>query len=187
MGNDILGEIEADAAATAKALPDDEKLRRIGALASRQVALESEIERLEQELSDHKAQLDELRDRTLSDLLLECGLREVKLVNGKRVRVEKLVFASIKGETKAKAILWLEEHRFGSLVRYKVEADIGKGETEKRGKILDALAALGVEARDRADIHPQTLKAFVAEQLSAGADLPRDLFGVFEINRCKIS
>lgn len=185
-GKSVFDDMERDAATTAAALPDDDKVRRIAELAAQQASLEKDIESTEQLLADLKKELDEIRDKQLSDLLLECGVSELRLTGGQKVRVDKLVFASIKGEARPAAIAWLEEHAFGALVKYKVEVDVGKGETEKKKELLSRLVDLGLEAKDRADVHPQTLKAFVAEQLAAGADLPQELFGVHVVNRCKI-
>lgn len=187
MEKDLLADLERDAENTAKAIPDEDKLKRISSLAVKQVMLENEITRLTDELAERNKELEEIRDRVLSDLLIECGLTEIKLVNGKKVKVDKMVFASIKGDARKAAIEWLEANKFGALVKYKVEADVGKGQTETYKKILDTLFAFGIEVKEKADVHPQTLRAFVAEQLSAGADLPQELFGVHIINRCKIA
>ncbi len=187
MNEDMLAELERDAEKAEFRLPDDDKVRRIGALAQRQLELEADIETTQAQLAALQVELDEVRDRTLSDLLLGCGVAELKLANGRKVRIDKLVFASIKGDARKAAIAWLEAHKFGALVKYKVEVDVGKGETETYRKVLDTLEAFGIEAKEKADVHPQTLKAFVAEQLAAGADLPQGLFGVHVINRCKIT
>lgn len=167
-------------------LPPDEDLRRIATLASEQVALEDGIEQAEQELGRMKARLDELRDKTLSDLLLQHGLSEIKLADGRRVKVNKMVFASIKADAKSAAHAWLEEHGHGALVRVVLVLDAGKGNSAKIAKLRLAAAKAGVECRDQSVVHPQTLKAFVAEQLDKGADVPADLFGVHVVNRTKI-
>ena len=36
-------------------------------------------------------------------------------------------------------------------------------------------------------VHPQTLKAFVREQVETGKELPFDLFGVYIANKTKIT
>jgi len=183
---DLTREMAADAAAEAARLPDDETLRRVATLATEQVALEHEVARLEEELDTNRKRLDELRDKALSDLLMGLGLRALKLCNGQSVTVRRLVFASIKAENQPTALAWLRSHGFAALIKEKLELDAGKGAAEKLAELKKFANFLQVDVVERSGVHPQTLKAFVAEQLEKGSDIPRDLFGIYEINRTVI-
>lgn len=182
----LFEELERDAEATAKATPSDGDLKRAADLAARQVSLAQDIESTEELLAGLKREHEEVSTRLLPDLLLGLGLSEIRLATGGRLKVEKQVYASIKGEARPAAIAWLETHKFGDLVKYKVEVDVGKGKSAERDMVVESMTKLGYLTRDKTDVHPQTLKAFVAEQLEAGTDLPQDLFGVFVKNVCKI-
>jgi hypothetical protein len=167
-------------------LPDDATMKRIATLATEQVALENDINGAEERLAEMKRRLDELRDKTLSDLLIGHGITDIRLASGQRVTVDRLVFASIKGEARDQAITWLDKHGFSSLVKSTLIVDAEKGGGEKIKQLIMAAVELGLSARRKDDVHPQTLKAFVAEQLEKGADVPPDLFGVHVVNRTKI-
>ena len=183
---DVSKLIEDDAGAESIKLPDDATMKRIATLAIEQVALEHDIEGHEERLADLKRRLDELRDKTLSDLLLSVGITDVKLASGQRVTVNRMVFASIKGDAREKAIAWLEKSGFGSLVKSTLIVDAEKGGGEKIKKLTEMAEKLGLSATEKSDVHPQTLKAFVAEQLEKGSDIPQDMFGVHVVNRVKI-
>lgn len=167
-------------------LPGDAELAMVAELANRQLELEAKVEAAEKELSMLKTELDTLRDKTLSDLLMGLGLTQVKLTNGRKVTVNKQVYASIANERKSAAMAWLIGHGFGALIKSAVILDAGKGGTKKTLQ-LEALATeLGIEIKRKDEVHPMTLRAFVAEQLDKGTGVPQDLFGVHVIFRSKI-
>ena len=56
-------------------------------------------------------------------------------------------------------------------------AAFGKGESEQALQLCAELQAKGVAAQFEQTVAPQTLKAFLREQLAAGTDLPLELFG----------
>jgi hypothetical protein len=167
-------------------IPQDADISRIGTLAQRQVDLEQEIDDLNCKLSERQKELDQVRDKDLPDLLLGVGLTELKLKNGEKISVDKMVFASIKGENKESCLSWLDENGFGSIIKYKLEVDAGKGGTEQINRIIELAKQLGIKAESKNDVHPSTLKAFVKEQLDKVSNFPVDLFSVHIINRTKI-
>lgn len=180
---EILSMVGEDAVADSMKLPDDATTKRIGTLAAEQVGLERSIEDAEASLKELKKKLDELRDKTLSDLLVGCGITDIRLASGQRVTVSRMVFASIKGEGKEKALAWLNKNGFGSLIKASLVVDAEKGGGEKIKKLIAAAEKLGLTANEKNDVHPSTLKAFVAEQLEKGVSVPPDLFGVYVVNR----
>jgi hypothetical protein len=167
-------------------IPQDADISRVSTLAQRQVDLESEIDNLLYQLSERQKELDQVRDKDLPDLLLGMGLSELKLKNGEKISVDKMVFASIKGENKEDCLSWLDENGFGSIIKYKLEVDAGKGGTDQIKKIIKLAKQLGIKAESKNDVHPSTLKAFVKEQLDKMSNFPVDLFSVHIINRTKI-
>lgn len=169
-------------------LPDDATTKRIAELAEEQLKTEKAIETLEKSLDDVRKHLTDVREKLLPDLLLEHGIADIRLKNGARVTVEKIVCASIKNSHRDKAFRWLESKGFGALVKASLVVKAEKGEEGggKIDKLVETADELGLEAKKTEEVHPQTLKAFVSEQIEKGAELPQDLFGVFIVNRTKI-
>jgi hypothetical protein len=172
---------------TAPALPNDEELSRISALAQRQVALENQVEVEEAQLAETNQKLEEVRGKLLPELLMGHGLLELKLATGEKIQVDKFFAASITKERAEECLTWLDKHGFGGLVKYGLKADAGKGEVKLLATAVAALKKLGLKAETLKGVHPQTLKAFVNEQLAKGTDLPLDLFSVFPVVKTKIT
>jgi ABC-type sugar transport system substrate-binding protein len=115
----------------------------------------------------------------------EVGLAEMKLANGVEVVISEEVTAAITEERRAAAHAWLREHDFGGLIKTVVTVPFGRGEEEEARRLAAAIAEEHACELKEA-IHPQTLKAFVKEQVEAGKPLPFELFGVFPFSRAKV-
>jgi hypothetical protein len=172
---------------TAPALPKEEELSRISALAQRQLDLENQAAEKENELSEIVRQLEEVRGKTLPELLISHNLLELKLATGEKIEVDKFFAASITKDKADACFKWLDAHKFGAIIKYGLKADAGKGEAKKLETAIKALIKLGLKAEVSKGVHPQTLKAFINEQLTKGTDIPMDLFSVFPVTRTKIT
>jgi hypothetical protein len=109
------------------------------------------------------------------------------LTNGLKVQVEELVSCAITAEKRAEAHEWLRQHGFGGLIKILVEVPFAKGEEERAAALYAELADKDYPVEAEETVHPQTLKAFVREQLGEGAPLPLELFGIHPYSRAKIS
>lgn len=159
--------------------PTEEGLAEVSDLASKQLELENQIQLAEDSLK----RLVEIHTR-ISTQLLPAALRaynlsEIKMADGSQVTIQKIVKASIPKPRESEAFLWLETAGHGDLIKHVVSANFGKGEEEAARIAIKALQESGVHANDKRSVHPQTLGAFVREQLDAGVALPHDILGVF--------
>lgn len=177
----------ADLLNDATSAPSHDALSEVAQLAARQIELEDAIEATEAQLTALKEKLARVRDDELPSALAEHGLSEIAMRDGSRVKVIDVVRASIPAAHRDAAFRWLDEHGFGDLVKHEIKATFGRGEEAEAQASIDALRGMGVDAEDKRTVHPQTLGAFVREQLEQGAPIPRDVFGVFVGRSTKIS
>lgn len=113
------------------------------------------------------------------------------LGDGRELQVKEEIRASIAGEKRAPAIKWLDDHEYGHIVKRQLILQFERGEEEKTQKVLQHLRALEPEVgplvvKENYSVHPQTLVAWVKEQLSEGQDLPVDVFGIYRQRTAKI-
>lgn len=166
-------------------LPSNQETAQVAELARRQLALERELEELAAATKAKQQELEEVRDRRLPDLLLQLGVRELKLATGEKVTIQRLVFASIAKKHEEGAFKWLRENGYKGLIKLELSGRVD--EADVAGEVARLAKKLGVELEQKASVHPSTLKAFAAEQLRERVDFPRDLFGIYEVNRAKLS
>jgi hypothetical protein len=173
--------------AQAKAEAEPMTLQRFIAFANEAQAIEKDL----LELAAQTAKKDERLQKILRDLIpsamKELGLNKFELTDGTKIGLETVTNASIKAEFKPQAFAYLEEKGDEAIIKTNVHADFGKGEMEEAKRAVDALIAAGFEASLDRNIHPSTLRSYVVEQLEAGANLPLDVFGVFQFDRAKIT
>lgn len=151
------------------------------------VDADEEVNQAENNLKAAKEKARILREETIPSAMQELGLESLKLDTGQTVKVQQDVYASIPKAGKQAAFMWLEEHGFGGLIKLTVDVNYGKGEQEAAQALYAQLAGAGLDASLTQDVHAQTLKAFLREQIATGSDIPLDLFGARPIWTAKIS
>lgn len=173
---DIQSMFEEDAGALTV---NDEQLTSIGALAKRAKLLEKEIEEIESVVKERKEQLSKLLEDTIPAALSEMGMKSFKMEDGSSIEVKPFYSASIKEANRAQAYEWLREHGFDDIIKNTVSVRFGRGEDELCEGLLNLLRSNNYPVEQAEKIEPQTLKAFVREQIERGSELPMDVFGVF--------
>lgn len=141
------------------------------------------------ELDLKKAKENErrLREEAIPLLMFELGLKSIGLDDGTVIQTDQAVFASITEAKKAAAFKWLEENKFSGLIKTQVEINFSRGDHELAKKWHHFLKeSKNLDADLQESVHPQTLKAFVKEQIQAGNPVPMDLFGVMVVDTTKI-
>lgn len=165
----------------------DEALRGVADLADKQVKSEKRINDLSLLLEAEQAILRDLVEVKLPDMMLEIGLESFVLSDGTSIRIEKFYAAKIPDDKRQEAFEWLRGNGHESLIKRAISCKFGKGQDALASKVIAALAKLKVAAEDKESVHPQTLKAFVREQIEEGKALPTDLLGVYVGNRAKVT
>jgi hypothetical protein len=184
MLNSLLEEMEGDARAPQQT--PAERLKALVPLVKTMQERKSEVDRLEEELKLANEALRYVSEVQIPDLFDELGLEEIK-VEGKKVTVTRGYAASITQETAPVAFKWLRDNGHGEIIKHTVAVELKKGEEESHEKLVKFLSESGQTYSDKEAVHPQTLKAFVTEQMKTpGVELPQDVFHVFPLRQTKI-
>lgn len=152
------------------------QLKDLVSAASEQALLQQEVELLTKQLSDKKEKLRIQSQEIVPNMMMELGVEKFVLNGGYELSIKDEVFAKLP-ENPFVAFEWLRAHNLDSVIKTQVVADFGKGEDADAQEVIDALAELGVVAKVKSTIHPQTLKAILREQISIGSGVPMEDFG----------
>lgn len=119
-----------------------------------------------------------LQEDAVPCALWEYGLQQLKLDDDSTLKLTFTVQGHIdrEGEKARAATAWLEENGFGGLVRNTATIDLGKGSEGLAQELSEWATERGLQVVFRAGVHPQSLYAFLKEQLSQ--DAPLELFNV---------
>lgn len=168
----------------------DNDLRRVAALAARQAELEAEVAGLTEKLGQVSRELRKVAESDLPEALLSCGLTEFTLSNGTRVKLDEKHWASIPKDNPEPGYRWLEKNGHGDVIKHDVTIRFGRGEDDLARDTVDAIRRLPggnrFEIIDKKSVNPQTLSAFVREQVARGANLPYEDLGVYVKRETKI-
>lgn len=144
-------------------------------------AAEKLVESLEAQLAEAKENLKQIAERTLPHML-EGMDADIRLPDGRVVKIGEKVRASIKAENKPLAFKYLEDNGHDALIKRTFTIAFGKNEAEWADKFEAELASSSRPLNVKRDqsVHPQTLVSWVRQQLAEGAEIPMDIFGVYQ-------
>ncbi len=165
----------------------DQEVNRIADLCKKQIELEKEVDRLNELLAETQKKLSSIREHDLPDAMAEAGVSELKLKDGAKVTVQPFVGAHITEAKKRDAHQWLDENGHGGLIKRELTFKFNREDTAWE-KMMEQYSAMGwTNYKLKEAVHPQTLKAFVREQVEKGSDIPVSLFNIFSGFKAKIT
>jgi hypothetical protein len=164
----------------------NEDLSSVGALAKRAKELEADLKELEDTISERKNQLRKLLEETIPAMLQELGMADFTMADGSKISVKPFYSASIPEENRAQAYEWLRDHGYDDIIKNTVSVRFGRGEDGLCDTLLNHLREQNYPVEQAQKIEPQTLKAWVREQVERGSEFPTELFGVYVGQRATI-
>lgn len=152
--------------------------------------IKGEIDDTELALKNLKDQEKRLAEEVLPALLLNHGLEELKLANGKRLSVKESLFCRLPEdpERRMAALEWLEAHGGGDKIKDEVILD------EVTPELIEGLASMHASYQRKRTVNTNTLQAWFRDSLGLKKgslarieleDVPKD-FGVFLRKECKL-
>ena len=154
-------------------------LGKISTLAEEYTELDEEIKEFELWLKSLKERARNIAEMQLPEAMAEVGVAKFTLTDGSEVTVKPYYSAKISDEKREECFGWLHDNGHEALIKDEVTLTFNRGEHEKAEQFKAALEEQGMEYSGKMGVHPQTLTAFVREQVESGADFPLELFNVY--------
>lgn len=161
-------------------------LDEMSALARALVDADEAVDNANKALSQAKEAARILREETIPCAMQELGIESLTLDTGQKLSIKQEVYASIPESSRADAYQWLNDNGFGGLIKVEVTTMFAKGEAEKAAELYEELRDKGLQSEFFENVHAQTLKAFLKEQINAGNPVPLELFGARPVFVAKI-
>jgi len=177
---DVLAMATADAAAEEPA-PED-MLKKIQFFGEKQRDLTKEIAAAENTITILKEKLRRVQEQDLPEAMDAVGMTKFSMEDGTTITVKPFYAASIPEDRKDEAFEWLKDNDFDGMIKADVKISFGKGEFEIAKSFIEFIRGFNEKAIDpeyKENVHWQTLRAWVKEQIEGGKPMPLDMFGVF--------
>jgi len=168
-----------DMLADSQNLPSDQGLSKVSRLAEELIDKEEEVKEAEARLKILKEQARDVAERQLPEAMAEVGMAKFVLTDGSEVTVKPYYSAKIGDDKRDECFNWLQDHGHEALIKDEVSITFNKGEHERAEEFKSQLEQQGIEYNGKMGVHPQTLTAFVREQVESGAEFPLELFNVY--------
>lgn len=161
-------------------------LAAVSKLAEELREAQTQVEILMEALEIAQKKVTDIAEHQLPELMDAVGLETITTQSGLVVQMKNTVRASIPAARRDEAMHWLEDHGHGAMIKREVSVSFGREQQDDAKKLVSELSGEYDVKEDRR-VEPSTLRAWVAEQLEAGHDLPQDLFGVFQQRQAKVA
>lgn len=159
----------------------DTDVKSLAELCELKQDLEAQVKQIEEALSEKKQELRRVTEVDIPDKMAELGMESFTTTSGTRIEVNSFYAANITQEKARDAFKWLRDNGHGAIIKREIVTRFGKGQEAIADAFVELLGHKHMNkfvARDKESVHPQTLKAFVREQIESGEDIPLDLLGV---------
>lgn len=166
--------------------PSPENLKTISGLAAKQIQIEDEIVKLEEQLEAKGKELRRYSTDLIPDALKAAQVKGIELPDGTYVEVLPFITGNIKPENLEKAHAWLRKNNAGALIKTAFGIEFGMGAEKKVKAFLSLLKKAKTPFKMKEGVHVQTLRSFIRERLEAGKALPPSI-EVVEVPTCKIT
>lgn len=162
-------------------------LKKLSELAKAMFDAEEAVRKADEKLKEEKAKLRGIAERDIPALMDQCGVSEFATTTGLKLKIKRLIRASISKANLLKAVAWLDKHGHGGLVKRNVSIDFTRQQEEEAKGLADELREKGFEnVATKHAVHAGTLSAWVKERRSNGEAVPEKLLGVSEHTVAKI-
>ena len=163
-----------------------DEVKEISEACNKLTSQNQKVETIQKSLKEAEEEARRLSEEVIPTLMQQAGVSSIKLDNGTSVEVSPYYYAKISEDRKAEAFQWLRENNHGDLIKNNVSVSFGKGEDSNAVNLKSELEAKGLVVDQKQDVHWQTLRGFVKEQIEKNKTLPSETFGLYIANRTKI-
>ena len=164
----LLAVMKEDASAPVVTPLDINKLR---VMVQRLGLLQAHAARLTKDLEEASNGVKQLCEVDIPTVLDEVGVTSIR-VDDHLVSVETKYFPNVVKANEAAFFEWLRKTGHDDLIKNEVKVVFGRGEDEVAAGVYTDLREHYDAVTQKQTVHAQTLRAFVREQMEAGAELP---------------
>jgi len=182
--------------------PTSNELGACSELAERQLQLEDDVIKLEEQLKLAKQNLKQVSEIDLPELMNSLNVKEFKLNDGTKVSVNDVVSGSTpsngaieraKGELKDNLIVrknscynYLRDNKADSLISNNYVVQFATGEDSKAKEFEKILDSKQYDFANKSEVNHRRLNSWLKEQIVNGKDVPYDIFKIFTGHRAVI-
>jgi len=144
-----------------------------------------------EQLVEAKAALRDVAEIRMPQLLDDAslGLSTIITPVGHVIKIMEVIRGSIPKANEVAAFKWLEDNGNGKLIKRTFAIEFGKGDEKWADKFErdcgQRKRPLNIKRKKM--VHPQSLQAFIRQQLLEGVAIPMQTFGVFRHRISKVT
>ena len=167
--------------------PASADLAGLSRLAEELANAEAQAASVTERLEAIKMRITDLSERQIPELMDSLGVAHFRTTSGFEISVRKTIRASIPVSRREEAMEWLDAHGHGGIVKRNITVGFNRDQEQDAATLESELGERFENVKTDRKVEPSTLRAFIAGQLEAGAEVPLDLFGAWEQRVARVS
>lgn len=158
-------------------------LQSLVSLADLQIGYETQIADAEAELSELKALLKDVSEKSIPTMMEQLGMKDFTLSNGRKLIIKDFYSGQPLGP---ESYDWLLEQGYGDMVKAKVVVPYSFTDANELTAITTFLDRFKIPYETKTEIHHMTFGAFLREQDKKNVELPAELFKTYHGKKTNI-
>lgn len=172
---------EADAGAK-PAMSAAEVIKAVTDMVQTRDSVAAKLAAAELEVKKEREALQRIERVDIPEMMRAAGLEKLKTATGTTVELKEDIDCGISEERREAAHAWLRKMGLGAVIKCLVGVSFGKGQEAEAAGLLDDLESrFGEDAFSKENVHPQTLKALLREQLEKGNLVDTEVRALFAL------
>lgn len=164
-----------------------DEVKEISEACKKLTSQNEKVEELEKQKKEAEEEQRRLSEEVIPTLMQQAGVSAITLDDGTSVQVSPYYYAKISEANKDDCFKWLRDNNHGDLIKNNLSVSFGKGEDANAVNLKSSLEKQGHVVDQKQDVHWQTLRGFVKEQIEKNKTIPSEMFGLYIANRTKLT
>jgi hypothetical protein len=155
-------------------------IARLSQLADQLFEAESDVARLQGELRNAQARVQQLSEFTIPELMDELEMAEFKTKSGLSITVKEKLSAKKLTQAHQAALDWLRQNGQAGLIKTLVAVPFSAGSENDADALVEELAGEGFIATKNMEVHHSSLASAIKSMLADGIEVPMELLGGYQ-------
>jgi prefoldin subunit 5 len=160
-----------------KTIITDSELTMLARMVDDYQKLESTIATHEEQLKNLKKEFNQISQKDIPDFLVQFGISEIKLVDGRKVSIKSDVSVTIKDYPEF--IQFLKKRHDDDIVKNAVNVE------DPPAELVEQIMGLDLQTTFEQKVHPMTLKKYFRDFMEVG-ETPPSCVSVYTYSKTKI-
>ena len=163
-----------------------DELNRLSKLVDNLIAAQDAVDSAGEKLKAANKVLTKIEQFEIPSLMEELKFAELTLTDGRKIKIEEGISASISKANKAEAAAWLMDHDLSEILSYDLNVSFSTDKRSEFLKLQEELQGREMYPSSVFNMNTGKVKSALKTMMGEGQEVPEKLFGIFKWKKAKV-